>query len=216
MESKQTSATSAEQNANVSVGSKSDKKLRFWVPAAIVPVVVLGLVWSLGTEQPAETATAASGPVAKVQRVAVRKPQPVVAAAPRPQPAVEFKTVNKVLVAVRNANVRAKPSTRAAKTDVLVQGAKVTVTGLSKPGTPGSGKWYRIARANGGVGYVYSTLLEQQIKIAKTASPAAESESRTKRTWRKIKGTVRGWTDSIGSSDGTPIQMDELEEEGAL
>ena len=65
---------------------------------------------------------------------------------PRRQPAI--------YVTVKNANVRAGPSTGAARITTLRKGTRVTVLG-----TAASGDWFRIARGGKALGYVYAPLI---------------------------------------------------------
>ncbi len=65
---------------------------------------------------------------------------------PRRQPAI--------YVTMKNANVRARPSTGAARITTLRKGTRVTVLG-----TAADGDWFRIARGGKALGYVYAPLI---------------------------------------------------------
>ncbi len=65
---------------------------------------------------------------------------------PPPQPAI--------YVTVKNANVRAGPSTGAARITTLRKGTRVTVLGEAT-----DGDWFRIARDGKALGYVYAPLI---------------------------------------------------------
>ncbi len=57
-------------------------------------------------------------------------------------------------VTLKNANVRAGPSTGAARIATLRKGMRVTVLG-----TAADGDWFRIARGGKAMGYVYAPLI---------------------------------------------------------
>ena len=61
------------------------------------------------------------------------------------------------MVAARNANIRAGPSTSDEKLSTLSRGDEVSVTGRTE-----DGDWYRIALAGGRIGYVFKNLLEEK------------------------------------------------------
>ncbi len=65
---------------------------------------------------------------------------------PLPQPAT--------YVTVKNANVRAGPSTGTTRIATLRKGTRVTVLG-----TAADGDWFRIARGGKALGYVYAPLI---------------------------------------------------------
>jgi formylglycine-generating enzyme required for sulfatase activity len=71
-------------------------------------------------------------------------------------PSVQVEDMDASYVAVKTANVRAKPTTSAAKIGKIVRDATVLVTGRVK-----GSKWLRVERPDGGSGYVFSSLLTQ-------------------------------------------------------
>ena len=80
-----------------------------------------------------------------VIRRAAAEPEPEKA----PAPAIEVDPMDEQYVAVRNANVRATPTTDAQRLTTLGAGTTVTVTGKVK-----GADWYRVEREAGGEGYV--------------------------------------------------------------
>ena len=74
-------------------------------------------------------------------------------------------SLDEELVAAKNANVRAEPTTDARKLTTLPAGANVAVTGRT---THQGATWYRVALAGVGVGYVFGNLLGE----APAAAPA--------------------------------------------
>ena len=68
---------------------------------------------------------------------------------PRPQPAI--------YVTVKNANVRAGPSTSTTRITTLPMGTSVTVLEKAE-----GGDWYRVARGGAALGYVYAPLIRPQ------------------------------------------------------
>jgi uncharacterized caspase-like protein len=69
-------------------------------------------------------------------------------------PSVMVEEVDASYVALKTANVRAQPSTGSSKAGTLARDAGVTVTGKVS-----GGKWLRVERPGGKVGYVFGTLL---------------------------------------------------------
>jgi uncharacterized protein YgiM (DUF1202 family) len=69
-------------------------------------------------------------------------------------PPVEVEPMDTEFVALRNANVRAAPTTAGERLGTLRAESTVTVTGKVK-----GANWYRIARAGGASGYVFAPLL---------------------------------------------------------
>ena len=63
-------------------------------------------------------------------------------------------------VVVKNANVRAEPTTKARKIDLLKFGTAVVVTGRSQVAGM---TWYRVSLTGGGDGYVFGNLLKEGI-----------------------------------------------------
>ena len=93
-----------------------------------------------------------------------------------PQPPPEVFTTTEadlLLVALRNANVRAGPSTKDAKVGALVAGDPVYVTGEVE-----GRDWYRVALADGGEGYVWLPLLGE-VKAAPAEPEEATQEPET-------------------------------------
>ncbi len=68
---------------------------------------------------------------------------------PRRQPAI--------YVTVKNANVRAGPSTNATRITTLPMGTRVTVLERAA-----GGDWYHVARGGAALGYVYAPLIRPQ------------------------------------------------------
>ncbi len=68
---------------------------------------------------------------------------------PRRQPAI--------YVTVKNANVRAGPSTSTTRITTLRKGTRVTVLGEAT-----DGDWYRVARGGAALGYIYGPLIRPQ------------------------------------------------------
>ena len=83
-----------------------------------------------------------------------------------PAPRIEVETLDSLLVALRNANVRAGPSADTDQLDRLAAGTEVTVTGKVK-----DRDWYRIALA-AGEGYVWAPLLGEIIETETAARQA--------------------------------------------
>jgi hypothetical protein len=94
------------------------------------------------------------------------------AAVPPPKPRIEVENVELLLVALKNANVRATPSTDSDRIDHLSAGTEVTVTGRVK-----ERDWYRIALADG-EGFVWAPLLGERSEYVPPASvtPAPRRE----------------------------------------
>ena len=76
---------------------------------------------------------------------------------PPPQKAFTTAGADLLMVALRNANVRAGPSTKDAKVGALEAGDPVYVTGEVE-----GRDWYRVALADGGEGYVWRPLLGEE------------------------------------------------------
>ncbi|MDP6705249.1 MAG: caspase family protein [Alphaproteobacteria bacterium] len=116
------------------------------------------------------------GTFAALARIKIRKlkaggvPAPAKAAtamvAP-PSPAIAVEEVVGTFVALRNVNLRSRPTTTSEKVATLRQGAEVWVTGKVA-----RAEWYRVDHA-GREAYVYAPLLQ-----GKTAWEAAEEETR--------------------------------------
>ena len=74
-------------------------------------------------------------------------------------------------VAVKNANVRAEPTTGAERLTTLDAGTTVTVTGKVR-----GADWYRIQRPDGSEGYVFASLVEEQTTATVEAASEPEPE----------------------------------------
>ena len=74
-------------------------------------------------------------------------------------PSVQIEEVDASYVAVKTANVRAKPTTSSVRLGKVVRDDAVAVTGKVK-----GGEWLRVERADGGSGYVFGALLAQADK----------------------------------------------------
>ena len=77
-------------------------------------------------------------------------------------------------VALRNANVRAAPSTDSQKLTTLGAGTPVTVTGKVR-----GAEWYRIERGGGGEGYVFASLLAEAPRATEAPSQAVQEVALT-------------------------------------
>ncbi len=75
-------------------------------------------------------------------------------AASLPKTKIQLPRQPAIYVTVKNANVRAGPSTGAARIATLRKGTQVTVMG-----TAADGDWFRIARGGKALGYVYGPLI---------------------------------------------------------
>ena len=107
-----------------------------------------------------------NGAFASLARAKVRALQGrQTAALTAPALAFEVTSLDEELVAAKNANVRAEPTTDARKLTTLPAGANVAVTGRT---THQGATWYRVALAGVGVGYVFGNLLGE----APAAAPA--------------------------------------------
>ncbi len=74
-----------------------------------------------------------------------------------PKPKIQSRRQPAIYVTVKNANVRAGPSTGAARIATLPKGTSVTVLGKAE-----GGDWFRIARGGKALGYVYGPLIRPQ------------------------------------------------------
>jgi uncharacterized caspase-like protein len=97
-------------------------------------------------------------------------------------PAVEVEPMDAELVALRNANVRAAPTTRADRLGVLSADTRVTVTGKVK-----DADWFRIARAGGEPGYVFAPLLGEP---APPPAPAPSVDEAELALWNAVKDSA--------------------------
>ncbi len=84
-------------------------------------------------------------------------------------PAFEIEEMEAGYVALKNANLRAGPSTAFDKVGRLAAGDEVTVTGKIV-----GQNWYRVALAEGGSGFVYGALLEDAVSHAARRSEIEE------------------------------------------
>ncbi len=78
-------------------------------------------------------------------------------AASLPKTKIEPRRQPAIYVTVKNANVRAGPSTGAARIATLRKGTRVTVLGKAE-----GGDWFRIARGGKALGYVYAPLIARR------------------------------------------------------
>ena len=96
--------------------------------------------------------------LARNRLAALGESQIAVVTPPPPPPGIDVEPLNRQLVARRNANLRAGPSTDHANVGALAVGEAVTVTGKV------AGRdWYRIALADGGEAYVWAPLLSEPV-----------------------------------------------------
>ena len=91
-----------------------------------------------------------------------------------PPPAIEVDPMDEEYVALRNANVRAAPSTDSQKLTTLGAGTAVTVTGKVR-----GAEWYRIERGGGGEGYVFASLLAEAPRATEAPSQAVQEVALT-------------------------------------
>jgi hypothetical protein len=115
--------------------------------------------------------TGSFGGLARLKMKKLQGPQ-IASLPPSPEPAFKVTEIDGRYVALKRANVRAKPDAKARKLTTLDVDTLVTVTGLVE-----GADWYRIAHA-GGDAYVWKPLLE--------AVNEAEFSA-----WSKIKGSRR-------------------------
>ncbi len=107
-------------------------------------------------------------------------PEDDVAAAAATQPvepardAFTVVAMNDSMIALKNANVRAAPTTEAAKIGRLQKGEVLAATGKVE-----GRNWYRVALADDGIGYVFGTLLLSLSEAAETTVARAEPEPAT-------------------------------------
>ncbi len=92
--------------------------------------------------------------VARLRLEDLAETEEVAAAVAPPEPVLQVEPYAAQLVALRNSNLRAGPSTEHDKTGSLGAGDPVTVTGKVQ-----GSDWYRIALADGGEAYVWAPLL---------------------------------------------------------
>ena len=74
--------------------------------------------------------------------------------ASKPRTKIQARRQPAIYVTVKNANVRAEPSTTAARVATLREGTQVTALGTAE-----DGDWFRIARGGKALGYVYAPLI---------------------------------------------------------
>ncbi len=74
-----------------------------------------------------------------------------------PETKIQSRRQTATYVTVKNANVRAGPSTGAARIATLPKGTSVTVLGKAE-----GGDWFRIARDGKAMGYVYAPLIARR------------------------------------------------------
>ncbi len=92
------------------------------------------------------------------------------------KPALRILEMDAVMVALRNANLRAGPSAESEKVGQLKRGAEVTVTGKVT-----DGDWYRI-EGEAGRAFVYAPLLGEEAAPGEPAGEAAEMA-----LWEQVK-----------------------------
>ena len=89
-----------------------------------------------------------------------------------PPAAIEVEPMDEEYVAVRNANVRAAPTTDSERLTTLGKGTNVTITGKVK-----GIDWYRIEREGGGEGYVFASLVAEAATESAEVAPQPDSEA---------------------------------------
>ena len=102
----------------------------------------------------------------------------------------EVEDTDITLVATVNANVRVRPATSAERLATIPAGAEVAVTGKVL-----GENWYRVARADGGQGYVYGPLLRE---IATQSGQAAGADQAADALWLRTeaqRAAVSRWQD---------------------
>ena len=109
-----------------------------------------------------------------------------------PPAAIEVEPMDEEYVAVRNANVRAAPTTDSERLTTLGKGTNVTITGKVK-----GIDWYRIEREGGGEGYVFASLVAEAATESAEVAPQPDSEAIELAFWESVKDT--GDTEMIES-----------------
>jgi formylglycine-generating enzyme required for sulfatase activity/uncharacterized protein YgiM (DUF1202 family) len=101
-------------------------------------------------------------------------------------PSVQVEEIDASYVAIKTANVRAKPTTSSAKIGRVARDEAVSVTGKVK-----GSKWLRVERAKGGSGYVFGALLAQ----ADEAEIAAWGKVKDAKTVDEVAAFLRRYPD---------------------
>ncbi|MBT4490960.1 MAG: SH3 domain-containing protein, partial [Rhodospirillaceae bacterium] len=126
-----------------------------------------------------------NSPLAGLARLKLKALTPAKTAALTP-PSMQVEEVDASYVALKTANVRAEPSTAAAKVGRIARDHGVIVTAQTK-----GGKWLRIKRQGGGVGYIYATLLAE----VDAGEIAAWNEARKSKTAAEFATFLRRYPD---------------------
>jgi formylglycine-generating enzyme required for sulfatase activity len=113
-------------------------------------------------------------------------------------PSVQIEEIDTSYVAVTTANVRAKPTTSAAKVGKIARDAAVTVTGKVR-----GGEWLRVERPGGDVDYIFGTLLAQ----ADEAEIAAWGEVKDTKTVDDVAGFLRSYPNGHFSVRAKKLKM---------
>ncbi len=98
-----------------------------------------------------------------------------------PPPGIDVEPLDSILVALRNSNLRAGPSTDFDKSGRLTTGQEVRVTGKVV-----GRDWYRVALAGGGEAYVWAPLLGEPAPVI---TPPVDDGSRA--AWARIQNSDR-------------------------
>jgi formylglycine-generating enzyme required for sulfatase activity len=100
------------------------------------------------------------------------------AIAPRPAPTVEVSPLDEKMIALKNANIRDKPTTRGHKIGKIGAGTSIDVIGRTHKG---GANWFLVALPNGETGYVFGSLLiPQQVDVTVMPSGPKPSKSEFK------------------------------------
>ncbi|MBT5527205.1 MAG: SUMF1/EgtB/PvdO family nonheme iron enzyme [Rhodospirillaceae bacterium] len=113
-------------------------------------------------------------------------------------PSVQIEEVDASYVAVKTANVRAKPTTSSVRLGKVVRDDAVAVTGKVK-----GGEWLRVERADGGSGYVFGALLAQ----ADEAEIGAWANVKDTKTINKVAAFLRRYPDGYFASRARQLKL---------
>ena len=141
--------------------------------------------------------------------------------APAEEPAVAVAPLDEVQVAAKTANVRARPTTESERVGRLRQGTRIAVTGrVSGDGAD----WYRVRLDDGGDGFVFGPLLQdeaawneaerQRAEAARReAAATAERERQAALEAAERKAALRQETETDGERlpATEPVRIDEEE-----
>ena len=94
--------------------------------------------------------------LARINRDKLRKQ--LAAAVVPPKLVFDVEAMDEAFTALKTANVRGQPTTRADKIGTLTANSEVAVTGKT---SAGGATWYRVALADGALGYVFGNLLKE-------------------------------------------------------